>query len=370
MVSQCKTWCKRFFTHDMTFTLSFIGACISCGFGKIDVHFIDAKVLLSLFGLMLTIEALKAKGSLRLLAQHFVRIASTQRRLVQYLVALSFVASMLLTNDVTILTVLPIFLMIARSLLGLREAIIGTILIILAANLGSSAFPTGSPHNIVLYTHYQLQLGQFLMWMLPFQGLSAIFLYVLSLSIPATSIQAFTQLSDQASKKFLPYISLLILIAYTTNFLHGWYWVVLASVLVLIQFPKAIKSVDYFLLMTFVCFFLIVGNFSQSATLADFLRESVQNYRQTLWVSAFVSQVISNVPAAILLAPFTDKAQAMVIGANIGGMGTLIASLANLIGYKIFLMYYAQEKLRLFIWFSVVNFALFFVFLCIFSFLS
>lgn len=358
---------KTFFTRDLTFTVSFIGAVISASWGTVALNFIDSKVILSLFGLMLTIEALKEKGSLRLLAQHFIQIAPTQRKLVQSLVALSFIASMFLTNDVTILTVLPIFLMIARGLLSLREAILGTVLIILAANLGSSAFPTGSPHNIVLYTHYHLNLYEFLRWMLPFQALSAVLLYVLSLWIPAIPIQATTALTDKPKQQYLPYISLLILIAYTTNMIHGWYWVLFASLLVLYQFPKALKSVDYFLLMTFICFFIIVGNLSQNPWITNFLQTSVQDYRQTLWASAWVSQVMSNVPAAILLAPFTEQAKAMVIGANIGGMGTLIASLANLIGYKIFVMYYPQEKLRLLWWFSIVNFTLFLLFLGIFS---
>ena len=357
---------KAFFTRDFTFTISFTGALISCIVGKVELSFIDSKVIFSLFGFMLTIEALKEKGSLRLLAQRLIQIAPTQRRLVQSLVALSFVASMFLTNDVTILTVLPIFLMIAHSLLALLEALIGTVLIILAANLGSSAFPTGSPHNIVLYTHYQLDLFQFLHWMLPFQALSAVFLWGLSLCVPVTKIAAFPSLSDKPNRRFLPYISLIILIAYTTNIIHGGYWVLLACALVLCQFPKALKSVDYFLLMTFVCFFIIVGNLSQSAWVTDFLRVRVQDYHQALWVSAWISQIISNVPAAILLSPFTSQAQAMVIGANIGGMGTLIASLANLIGYKIFVMYYAQEKLRFLAWFSLVNFAMFLLFLGIF----
>ncbi|NOL49691.1 SLC13 family permease [Pelistega europaea] len=411
----------------MTFSISLVGAVIACSLGRFDTQFINTKVIISLFGLMIVIEALKEMGTLTRIAHLATLVANSKRSLVQLLVALSFFASMLLTNDVTILTVLPIFLMIAKQVLARRETLLGTVLIILAANLGSSAFPTGSPHNIFLYSYYHLNVQTFFSWMWLFCLLSAVMLWRLSLLVakepfnkeatqqtalhvlaagspqqadgfnPPSPIKAplatnthpkveassvastssaspvlhqhvpFLKRYSPSPQKFLPYAGLLIMLAHVMNFAHSPWWVVVAVVLVLVQFPHAIKKVDYLMLLTFVCFFLIVGNLSQNHSIADFLRNGVQSYKDTLWVSAGVSQVISNVPASLLLAPFTKHAQAMVIGANIGGMGTLIASLANLIGYKVFASYYPKEKTSLLKWFSAINFALLGIYLAIFS---
>lgn len=369
---------KTFLTKDITFTLSLIGAVIACIVGEFKVSFIDTKVILSLFGLMVAIESLKEMGTLTYLAHGVTRLAKNKRRLVQFLVALAFFASMVLTNDVTILTVLPIFLMISRQALDKKEALIGTVLIILAANLGSSAFPTGSPHNIFLYSFYHLNVATFFLWMWPFLVLSCVVLWIMSLSVSnmafavdsrsvaATNYHLRTHRLEK--KHYLPYISLVLMLMHVTNILHGWWWVILAVGLVCLQVPRAIKHVDYLLLMTFVCFFLIVGNLSTNHWVSDLLKQSVQSYQHTLWVSASVSQVISNVPASILLAPFTSHAKAIIVGANIGGMGTLIASLANLIGYKVFIAYYPLDKTILLKWFSVINVVLLFTYLAVFSF--
>lgn len=370
---------KTFLTKDITFSIALIGAIIACLVGEFNVAFIDTKVILSLFGLMTAIESLKEMGTLTYLAHGMTRLAKSKRRLVQFLVALAFFASMVLTNDVTILTVLPIFLMISRQALDKRETLIGTVLIILAANLGSSAFPTGSPHNIFLYSFYHLNVATFFLWMWPFLVLSCAVLWIMSCSVSNASFvvgprsvavtKHHLQKHKSQGKYYLPYLSLVIMLMHVTNILHGWWWVMLAVGLVCIQLPHVIKKVDYLLLMTFVCFFLIVGNLGANHWVSDFLRQSVQSYQHTLWVSAGVSQVISNVPASILLAPFTVHAKAMIVGANIGGMGTLIASLANLIGYKVFITYYPSDKVALFKWFSAINVGLLALYLVIFSWL-
>lgn len=359
---------KIFLTKDPTFTISLIGAVVSCLFGRFDVGFIDSKVILALIGLMVVIEALKSMGALNWLADRLTAITATKRQLVQALVGLAFVASMFLTNDVAILTLLPVFLLIANQALTKKELVFGTVLLILAANLGSSVFPTGNPQNIYLFSYYQLELLTFFGWVLPFFLVALFSLLSLTMLVPNQSFHI-EQEKKQAniSWKISPWFSLLMMLAYVTNLLTSWWWVGLAVGLVLVSFPKVIKKVDYLLLGTFICFFFIVGNLAENEELAQFLRQSVQNASMTLWASAGVSQIISNVPAALLLAPFTDHGRAMVLGTNIGGMGTIIASLANLIGYKVFSVYSGDQKGRFFTYFSVVNFGLLAVFLLLFS---
>lgn len=365
-----KTKLRQFFTKDLTFTISLIGAIISCLFGRFSPSFIDTKVILALFGLMLAIEALKAMGVLKRLADSVTVCAKTKRQLVQALVGLSFVASMILTNDVAILTLLPVFLLIATHSLSKKETIKGTVLIILAANLGSSVFPTGNPQNIFLFSYYAISIPTFLMWVFPFLIISIVSLVSLSYFVPNESFT--NQVATDIQKiewKIGPVIGLGIMLAYVTNLLTSGIWVAVAVILVLIPFPKTMKQVDYFLLLTFVCFFLIVGNLAENQWISDVLRRGVKETRTTLWISALVSQGISNVPAALLLAPFTEHARALVLGTNIGGMGTLIASLANLIGYKVFTVYDPEAKGPFLRYFSIINFLLFGLFLLIFSFL-
>jgi Na+/H+ antiporter NhaD/arsenite permease-like protein len=360
---------KKYLLKDVTFTISLVGAIISCLFGTFSVSFIDFKVIMALFGLMLVIEALKSMGVLKWLAGRITTFAKTKRQLVQSLVGLSFFASMFLTNDVAILTLLPVFLLIAKQALSKKELVLGTVLLIVAANLGSSVFPTGNPQNIYLFSYYHLNLSTFFIWVLPFFGLALGSMWGLTLLISKASFQLNPATSSPTvTWKIGPFIGLLLMLAYVTNLLTSWLWVFLVGCLVGVPFPNSIKKIDYLLLGTFLCFFLIVGNLAENETLAHLLRQSVQNERMTLWVSAGVSQLISNIPAAILLAPFTSHSRAMVLGTNIGGMGTIIASLANLIGYKVFSTYSSDQKGRFFSYFSLINFSLLVIFLICFTF--
>ncbi|EOT45804.1 MULTISPECIES: SLC13 family permease [Enterococcus] len=356
---------------DLLFSISLCLAVISIVFGRFDSSFIDVKVLYSLFGLMVVVESFKQLGILEAIANLVLRIANTKRQLFLYFISLSFVSSMFLTNDVAILTLLPMFYLICTKRLKTKELVFGSVWIIVAANLGSSLFPSGNPQNIFLFSYYELSLKMFFSWMLPF-ALVAIMLLSLGLIwIPKERITE----NDAAVKMTrqgigVAIFSFFLMLLYVVNLVGQWWIVVVVLVLMLWRFPKSYAKIDYRLLLTFVCFFIIVGNIKESPQVAHWVSETVRTSKSALVSSALISQVISNVPAAFLLAPFTKQAHSLVIGTNIGGMGTLIASLANLIGYRVLTTYVPQIKGAFLLWFSLFNVCYFSVFIVIFWFLS
>ena len=218
----------------------------------------------------------------------------------------------------------------------------------IAANLGSMLTPVGNPQNLFLYSYYRLALGEFLALTFPAAAISFILLGALLFFIkkkplsnampengPVASV-AEPQTPAGRRSFFLLLYSVLFLIC--LGCVNRWIEYRLTLLLVLggvLAFDRSIlKKVDYGLLLTFLFFFIFVGNISRLPGIKEFLAEVMQG--RELWVSLLTSQIISNVPAAVLLAPFSGAFKSLILGTNIGGLGTLIASLASLISYKIY----------------------------------
>lgn len=339
-------------------SISLFLAIISCLVGRFSAGDIDYKVILTLFGLMLLIQGFEQVGLLRFVAQKLLHHSQDSRRLVQLMVLLSLIGSMFLTNDVAILTLLPIYLKILNLLPKFKGRLLGSVLIIVAANLGSSFFPFGNPQNLYLYDYYHVAFSQFLLWMGLVLLVSIIALWLLTLLVAKDSLEEieFKQATFARNESFLLAALMAIMILVVLN-LFPYQWTVPLVALVVFFYRRSLfRRVDYGLLATFVCFFIIVGNIGE----ADFIRENLHalSSKQVYLTSIGMSQVISNVPAAFLIAPFTDYQQAVILGVNIGGLGTLLASLANLIGYNLFHSFYPDETKRFLGLFSLVNFGL------------
>lgn len=357
-----------FLKNNLIFTISFFLAIICCYFGRVSINFIDLKVIIILFSLMLIVESLKETNIINNLTEIIISYSKTKRKFVQSLIILSFVSAMLFTNDVAVLALLPIFLLTSKKNFSSKESTKGTVLIILAANLGSSVSPTGNPQNIFIFSHYHLSFITFLTWIFPFFILSIICLLILSYLIPNDILKNNSNLDNKANFKIdvKIVIALIIMMGYITNIISSPIVVIIAIFLAIFTSLNSLKKIDYKLLLIFIFFFLIVGNLSENQFLSDIISSKLINKSSTLWISATVSQFISNVPAAILLAPFTNDAHNLIIGTNIGGMGTLVASLANLIGFNIFKTYEPTQKKHFLKVFSLINFGAFIIFLLIF----
>jgi Na+/H+ antiporter NhaD/arsenite permease-like protein len=350
-----------FFQDDLLFTISLALALLTSFIGRFDIHFIDFQVVLTLFGLMLTINGLEKVGLLRFVGEWLVSKSHTLRSLIRTIVLLSFFSSMILTNDVAILTLLPMYLMITKNIKE-RSVLLGAVYLIVAANLGSSLFPFGNPQNLFLFSFYDLPLTTFLQT----TGLMALLsLLLLVGSIQLLPATTFTTKKDTHSfdkNATVLYLGLMVLmILGIFQLIPFVVATIIVSLIIFIRQRELFTTVDYRLLGTFICFFIIVGNIKEQEQLIAIIQPIFQQEQQTFLGSIALSQVISNVPAAILIAPFTTFKKAVLLGVNVGGLGTLIASLANLIGYKLIKQSLPKEQKHFLKKFYQVNV----LFLCI-----
>ena len=302
------------------------------------MEYIDFRVLALLLGLMLTVSGAKKAGVFRFAAGRLLHGSASARSLAWKLSALCFFSSMLVTNDVALITLVPLALMTLPG--GGPVQMRTVILMTMAANLGSMLTPLGNPQNLYLYTAFNLPLGRFLFTMLPPTLLSALLLALAGLTVPKDPLAA--QAEDAVyleAKKLLPWAGLfLVCIACVVRLLD--YRLMLAVVLlaVLLLDRRLLLEADYSLLGTFVAFFVFVGNVRQLPSVSALLGQLVAG--RELAAGVLLSQVISNVPAAVLLAGFCGDPLALLVGVNLGGLGTPIASMASLISYK----QYARQR--------------------------
>lgn len=297
----------------------------------------DWRVLALLFCLMLVTAGLQGIGLFCYVGHRLLNGIQDTMQLGMLLVGLCFFGSMFITNDVALITFVPFSVMIL-TMAGQRKLLIPVVALqTVAANLGSMLTPVGNPQNLYLYTAYNLSIGTFLAYMLPLAALSLLLLAaaVCLLGREPLSVQAGEAAAAPEGKKLAAYgLLFLICLACVLRLLP---WPAMLAVLVpavLFLDRKLFGKIDYFLLLTFVCFFLFIGNMGRIPAVSSLLRSLIEG--RELPAGVALSQVISNVPAAILLSGFTEDARALLYGVNIGGLGTLIASLASVISFRLY----------------------------------
>lgn len=329
-----------FFKKEAVLCIAAVLAAVSMFFVPPDrgyLNYPDYRVLALLFGLMLVIAGLQDIGLFRYLGQRFLGSIRDSRQLGILLVALCFFGSMFITNDVALITFVP-FAVMTLAMAGQTKRLIPVVALqTIAANLGSMLTPIGNPQNLYLYTAYELSMGTFLLFMLPLALISFLLLLLAIFLLGREPLaMASSERADAPDRKKLTVYALLFAVCLACV-LRLLTWPVMLTVLVLAVFfadRKLFGRVDYFLLLTFVCFFLFIGNAGRIPAVSSLLRELIDG--RELPAGVALSQVISNVPAAILLSGFTDNARPLLYGVNIGGLGTLIASLASVISYRLY----------------------------------
>ncbi|ADZ83180.1 SLC13 family permease [Cellulosilyticum lentocellum] len=349
-----KTWIKK----EIVLVVAVVLAVISCFWEAPKWSYIDFKVLLLLFNLMVVIAAFKEQLLLDYLAVNLLRHCQNSKQTGLVLIGITFVAAMFMTNDVALITFIPLTLIIGRKLkiVPIKWVVFQT----LAANLGSSLTPMGNPQNLFIYTYYGVHLGEFLKVATGLVILSAIFLGCLLLKERKTDITIVLEpVQMKAPKQLMVFLILFIIILSSVVGVLDYRIAFCITIIVTLLVNRHLLfQVDYTLLLTFIGFFIFIGNLAAipaiKATLQSFLKEEGYTYLSGL----VMSQVISNVPATMLLAPFTENWQELVLGVDIGGMGTLIASLASVISYKLFVKEYQQEAkayFKSFTWYNVLG---------------
>lgn len=316
----------------------------------------DFKTLTCLFCVLAIVGALRNIRFFYLLAQRIVHRFRTVRLCVLALVYITFLGSMLIANDMALLTFLPLGHLVL-SATG-KEKYMGYTFVLqnIAANLGGMLTPFGNPQNLYLYSRFDIPTGEFLEIMAPPFLLSVILITVCCLWIrpePLTLSEEPIRLPPRRTALYLVLFALSIAIV----FRQIPYWIGLAVIPAVLWFAdrEALRRVDYPLLLTFVFFFIFAGNMGRIDAVRTLFSSLLE--RNTLLVSVLSCQCISNVPSAILLSQFTDNYADLLIGVNIGGVGTLISSLASLITFREYTRHDPQHKGRYLLLFSAVNFA-------------
>lgn len=320
------------------------------------LHYIDFRVLCLLLCLMGVVAGFKSLGAFQWLTYQLLRRIRNGRILAVTLVLLPFFSSMLVTNDVALIVFVPFTLALLTDM-GCRKNIIPIVVLqTVAANLGSMATPVGNPQNLYLYAAYNLSAGEFFSVVLPLTAISLAALTVAAIPVLPKALPG-QQLREEkiSSLRDLVLYAMLFFLCLLTVFRVVPYPITTAIVVLalLILNRKLLGEIDFMLLLTFVCFFVVSENLGRVEAIRTFLQSLLG--KNTLLTAVGASQVISNVPAAVLLSSFTENWQALLSGVNIGGLGTPIASLASLITIK-FYMRWPDAKIGSFIgYFTVVN---------------
>ncbi len=330
--------------------------------------YLNGSVLALLFCLMAVVAGFRRSGVFELLSRTLIARTGNFRALAMVLVLLCFFTSMAVTNDVALITFVPLTIGIFRGYHKERLLILVVSLETVAANLGSLVTPIGNPQNLFIYNHYHMSIGEFFRVTLPLGGISLVFVLVLLLfvkKVPLGMSKAWSVHKIRRKECALHGILFVICLLTVLRLLDYRLCLAIVIVCLLLFDRKVIPQVDYFLLLTFVFFFIFVGNLSQAPAISQFLSGLLEG--RTMLVSAVVSQGISNVPAAVLLSTFTEDVRGLLLGVNIGGLGTLVASLASLISYKFYSTHAHARPLRYLAVFSAVNFPLLVVLLLLFG---
>ena len=317
--------------------ISFIAAIITCFFVPPDVEYLnyfDLSTLSCLFCTLAVISALKNIAFFRTLAQKIIVVFHTLRSATLALVFITYIGSMIIANDMALLTFLPLgFFTLDKT--GNRNHMAFTFTMqTLAANLGGMLTPFGNPQNLYLYSHFNISDGDFFATMaLPFL-VSFILITACCLLVKNTPLTLQCPQDYGTSKTKTVIYLVLFAICILSVFRVIPYWSALILVIVVLAFIdyKALLQVDYPLLLTFCAFFVFSGNLSRISTVKSIV-ESLAG-QNTLLFSVLSCQVISNVPTAVLLSRFDVNIFQLLVGVNIGGVGTLISSLASLITFR------------------------------------
>lgn len=324
------------------------------------MSYIDFNVLILLFNLMVVVAAFKELKVLDSIAIGLLKKCNTYTSISLALVFITFISSMIVTNDVALITFVPLSIVIVRkaNINVLKIVIFQT----LAANLGSSFTPMGNPQNLFIYSFYNLSPIDFFKITLPIVILAVLFLVLLvfkdkkmnlSLDLEDVKIDNKRDVYLFGGLFLIILLSVFHVIDYKVTFL-------ITIVMVLILNKKLFSQVDYSLLITFIGFFIFVGNISTMDVVKNFMEGILNSPKSTFLASVLSSQVISNVPATMLLSGFTNHFKELLLGVNIGGMGTLIASLASVISYKIYASEFGNDNyMKSFTFYNILGLIIF-----------
>ena len=326
-----------FLKANVVMTVALCAALLTSIVVPVDAQYLgyfDVKTLSCLFCVLAVVCALKNIQFFYILAGRIVRLFRNARLSVLALVYITFIGSMLIANDMALLTFLPLGYFVLSTTGKEKYMAFTFIMQNIAANLGGMLTPFGNPQNLYLYTKFAIPTGEFMQIMaLPFVVAILLITACCLIYVKAEPLEVKDEEVKLPLQRTLLYLLLFTLsIAIVFRGIHYWIGLVVIPMVLFFADRKALKMVDYPLLLTFVFFFVFAGNMARIAPVRQLFSALME--RSTLLFSVLSCQVISNVPSAILLSQFTGNYAELLVGVNIGGAGTLIASLASLITFR------------------------------------
>lgn len=348
----------RFLKKNAVFLIAALLAVVTCFFVPPDKEYLtyfDWRTLSCLFLTLAVVCALRNIKFFTISARKLVSLAGNLRSLFLLLIVITFIGSMIIANDMALITFLPLGYF-ALSVTG-QEGYMAYLFVLqnISANLGGMLTPFGNPQNLYLYSYFNIPTGEFCLIMLPAFLLAISLLALACLPIKRIKFTIDEEFGEKLDvKKTVLYIVLfLISILIVFRIIPFAAGLIIIPIILLFTDKEAIAMVDYSLLGTFFFFFIFAGNLARIDAVNDLLSWLLQ--KDTLLVSVLSCQCISNVPSAILLSRFTTDYPALLLGVNIGGTGTLIASLASLITFSEFKLLHPEQTKKYILVFSGLN---------------
>jgi Na+/H+ antiporter NhaD/arsenite permease-like protein len=355
-----KTKLIKFIKTNAVMLIAAFCAIVTCFFVPPDgeyIDYFDFKTLSCLFSVLAVVGALRNIRFFYTLAKAIVRRFRNAKICIMMLVYITFIGSMLIANDMALLTFLPLGYFVLHTTGKEKYMAFTFIMQNIAANLGGMLTPFGNPQNLYIYSKFKIPNAEFVSIMLP-PFLIAITLITICCLVfvraePLVIKEKAASLPPVRVSLYLILFALSILIVFDTVPYYIGLFIILAAMLILDR--DALIHLDYGLLLTFVFFFIFSGNLARIDAVSEFFKQLLSY--NTLFVSAMSCQIISNVPTAVLLSHFTEDYRSLLLGVNIGGVGTLISSLASLITFREYSKQAPGHTVRYILKFSAFNFA-------------
>ena len=349
---------KRFVKKNVVMFVALIAAAVTCFFVPFDKEYLDyfdTRTLACLFITLAVVCALRNIKFFTILARKLVLMTGNLRTLFMMLISITFIGSMLIANDMALITFLPLGYFALSVTKQEKHMAYLFILQNISANLGGMLTPFGNPQNLYLYSFYNIPTLEFCKIMLMPFLLAIAMLFACCMLVKNKKLTIKEKFPEKLSVKrtvvYLVLFAVSLLVVFRVVPVLVGLVLILASLLILDR--DALKAVDYPLLLTFFFFFIFAGNLGRIEEVRAFF-SALLNF-DTLLVSVLSCQFISNVPTAILLSQFTTDYQPLLIGVNVGGTGTLISSLASLITFSEFKTLYPDKTKKYLVMFTVLN---------------
>ena len=361
-MSRFFAWCKE----EVVLVIAFLLASLSMLIIHPDkeyISYIDFRTLAILFCLMAVMAGVQKLGLFRYIAERLLEKVGNIRGLIFILIMLCFFSSMFITNDVALITFVPFTFLVLKMVLSENsEKLIIPVVVMqtIAANLGSMLTPIGNPQNLYLYGKSSMGLFSFLVLMLPYTLIAFVLLVVWNFTFPykgekkiVFQLQERTELKMHVKKLIVYGILFGICILTVAHIVPYGISLAIVFLSVLLMDRPILKGVDYSLVFTFIGFFVFIGNMGRIPEFNGLLQRIIEG--NEILTSVVASQFMSNVPAALLLSGFTNQYEKLIVGTNLGGLGTLIASMASLISFKYVGKEYGHLKGKYMVYFTVAN---------------